>query len=247
MKQTKHTIACLILMACVLASCGTRTQLAPVVNGWQQPTAGRAAYVVQRGDTLYSIAWAYERDYRKLARTNHIPPPYRLHVGQRVSLAKPPSFPRSSVRKPHRSVSYKKNRHKNNSHRRTHHRHYHHVAHWLWPAKGHVVSHFSPKMGHNKGINIAGRYKESVRASAAGEVVYCGSALKGYGRLIIIKHNASYLSAYAFNQRLLVREGQWVRAGERIATMGKNSNHQVMLHFEIRHGGKPINPLHFLK
>lgn len=116
---------------------------------------------------------------------------------------------------------------------------------WMWPAKGRVVAQFSDT-ANLKGIDIAGTAGEPVYASAAGRVVYAGSGLRGYGKLIIIKHNATYLSAYAHNQNILVKEGQQVARGQKIAEMGSSDASQVMLHFEIRRFGKPMDPEKFL-
>lgn len=115
---------------------------------------------------------------------------------------------------------------------------------WGWPAKGKVVSTFSE--GSNKGVDIAGHPGDPVLAAADGKVVYVGSSLPAYGQLVIIKHNNSnYLSAYAYNQRILVKEGQVVTRGTRIADMGSNDA-GPRLHFEIRRQGKPVDPLPFL-
>lgn len=102
-------------------------------------------------------------------------------------------------------------------------------------------------MSGNKGIDIAGSLGQPVRAAAAGKVVYSGSGVRGYGNLIIIKHNQNYLSAYAYNQRLLVKEGANVKGGEMVAEMGKAETGKVLLHFEIRYNGQPVDPLGFLK
>ena len=116
---------------------------------------------------------------------------------------------------------------------------------WTWPAKGKVVAGFS-ETANLKGIDIAGTAGEAVRASAPGRVVYAGSGLRGYGKLIIIKHNATFLSAYAHNREILVKEGQQVTRGQKIAEMGNSDADQVKLHFEIRRHGKPIDPAKFL-
>jgi lipoprotein NlpD len=116
---------------------------------------------------------------------------------------------------------------------------------WTWPAKGKVVTGFS-ETANLKGIDIAGTAGEAVRASAPGRVVYAGSGLRGYGKLIIIKHNGTYLSAYAHNREILVKEGQQVTRGQKIAEMGNSDADQVKLHFEIRRHGKPIDPAKFL-
>ena len=114
---------------------------------------------------------------------------------------------------------------------------------WIWPAKGKVSELFSES---TKGIDIAGTPGQAVTASAAGKVVYSGAGLRGYGKLIIIKHNNTYLSAYAHNNKLLVKEGQAVAKGQKIAEMGNTDSNLVKLHFEIRKNGRPVDPLKHL-
>jgi lipoprotein NlpD len=116
---------------------------------------------------------------------------------------------------------------------------------WGWPAKGKIVAGFSEATSL-KGIDIAGSAGQPVTASAGGKVVYAGSGLRGYGKLIIIKHNDAYLSAYAHNRDILVKEGQQVVKGQKIAEMGNTDADQVKLHFEIRRQGKPVDPLRYL-
>ncbi|MDP2761754.1 MAG: peptidoglycan DD-metalloendopeptidase family protein [Sideroxyarcus sp.] len=116
---------------------------------------------------------------------------------------------------------------------------------WGMPAQGKLVAEFSRK-ANRKGIDIAGARGQAITASAAGKVVYAGSGLRGYGKLVIIKHNNTYLSAYAHNDRILVKEGQSVRKGQQIAEMGSTDADQVKLHFEIRRQGKPVDPARYL-
>ena len=116
---------------------------------------------------------------------------------------------------------------------------------WMWPATGKLVTGFSDT-ANLKGIDIAGKEGQPVVASAAGKVVYAGTGLRGYGKLVIIKHNASYLSAYAHNREILVKEGQQVPKGQKIAEMGSTDSDSVKLHFEIRRQGKPVDPLKYL-
>ncbi|PIJ50494.1 peptidase [Erwinia sp. OLTSP20] len=120
------------------------------------------------------------------------------------------------------------------------------VSAWRWPTEGKVIDNFSASEGGNKGIDIAGTRGQPVYATATGRVVYAGNALRGYGNLIIIKHNDDYLSAYAHNDTMLVREQQQVQAGQKIATMGSTGTSSVRLHFEIRYKGKSVNPLRYL-
>ena len=114
------------------------------------------------------------------------------------------------------------------------------------PARGRILHGFSSLAFGNKGIDIQGVYGEPVLASAAGQVVYAGAGIRGYGNLILLKHNDSYLSAYAYNKTITVKEGEWVRAGQTIGTMGRTDAGIVLLHFEIRRNGQPVNPLSYL-
>lgn len=115
---------------------------------------------------------------------------------------------------------------------------------WMWPAAGRVLAGFSEAT--NKGLDIFGKIGDPVVASAGGRVVYSGAGLRGYGKLVIIKHNQTYLSAYAHNSNILVKEGQNVARGQKIAEIGNTDSPQVKLHFEIRRLGKPVDPLKFL-
>jgi lipoprotein NlpD len=115
---------------------------------------------------------------------------------------------------------------------------------WMWPASGRVLAGFSK--GSNKGVDILGKVGDPVFASASGRVVYSGTGLRGYGKLVIIKHNDTFLSAYAHNSNLLVKEGQSVVRGQKIAEIGNTDSPQVKLHFEIRRQGEPVDPMKFL-
>ncbi len=117
---------------------------------------------------------------------------------------------------------------------------------WSWPAEGGLLRRYDPDRAAKKGIDIGGTSGDAVRAAAAGKVVYAGSGLSGYGRLIIIKHNNDFLSAYAHNRKLIAREGQWVNKGEVIAQMGSSGTDRTQLHFEIRKHGRPVDPLRYL-
>lgn len=221
-----YIVRCLFfLFALLLAGCGTSNNYAPVIEGWSQPSAKNGLYVVQKGDTLYSIAWAFGLDYRDLAQINRLSSPYKISPGQHLQMAGP--------KKPQKKV-YKLAKKDNNIHI------------WMWPANGSVVKKFSLQSNGNKGIDISGSLGSAVKASAEGEVVYSGSGLRGYGKLVIIKHSESFLSAYAYNKNILVKEGQIVKAGQRIATMGQTNSGETMLHFELRYNGKPVNPLRYL-
>jgi len=115
---------------------------------------------------------------------------------------------------------------------------------WIWPTNGKIVGTFSE--GASKGVDIAGKAGDPVLAAGEGKVVYSGTGLRGYGKLVIVKHNNTYLSAYAHNQNVLVKEGQNVTKGQKIAEMGNTDADQVKLHFEVRRQGKPVDPLKYL-
>lgn len=117
---------------------------------------------------------------------------------------------------------------------------------WGWPAEGNVISNYTGPTSGNRGIDIGGTRGQPVFASAPGKVVYTGNALRGYGNLVIIKHNDDFLTAYAHNDTILVKDQQDVAAGQKISTMGSSGTTSVRLHFEIRYKGKSVNPLQYL-
>lgn len=250
-------------------------------------------YKVQKGDTLYSIAFNFGFDYHELAELNKIPDPAVIQVGQEIrlfpaagtaavaashaaepeikgsplvvklpyseqavaqvektagqpgieakpavgtksgNLAKPAVDPKPATEnvqtKPEVTVVAGTAQ----------------AVQWEMPASGKVVAGFS-ESENRKGVDIAGKQGEPIFASAAGKVVYSGSGLRGYGKLVIIKHNATYLSAYAHNDKVLVKEGQAVAKGQMIAEMGSTDADRVKLHFEIRKLGKPVDPAKYL-
>lgn len=213
------------------------------------PPAHRpSSYTVHRGDTLYSIAWHYGLDYQTVARWNGIAPPYTIHPGQRIYL-----YPHNRASRSSRGgktvtpvVAKAPARKASGEHRTAAPTEGKSALRWQWPASGKALATFGKQGLAGRGVVITGKLGEAVRAAANGTVVYAGDALVGYGRLIIIKHNDEWLSAYAHNQRLLVQEGEEVRAGEQIATMGVAPDGNPALYFEIRKDGTPVNPLRFL-
>lgn len=261
----------------LVSGCASSGALAPVVNAWQQPQAAGGFYRVRPGDTLYSIAWQFGLDYRALAQANDLKPPYTIEPGEELTMiaaAGPAAAPSSAsvitsataapetVAKPEPSqtpstakikpratmVSAKsRSKPKNISAKVAPKWSTKPVSGWAWPAKGKIIGSFSTRIGGNQGIDISGKYGEPIKAAASGRVVYSGSGVRGYGNLIIIKHTDSYLSAYAYNKRNLVTDGAWVQRGQTIALMGRNTAGRVMLHFEIRKNGQPVNPLNYLR
>lgn len=263
-------------------------QIAPSTNG---------LHTVERGDTLYAIAFANGLDYREIAIWNQLESPDRILVGQVLRLtppaggveikplddepppsarplteptllrepqaqllvysesnwaqvsgarpaapatpvasapsAAPAAPPAAALAAPPETKPAQPAPAANGS-----------VEAWLWPVDGTVVGRFGAAGG--KGIDIAGQRNTPVRAVAPGKVVYSGSGLRGYGRLLIIKHAGEFLSAYAHNETILVKEGDMVTAGQKIALMGDSGADRVELHFEIRRYGKPLDPLTYL-
>ena len=217
-------------------------------------------YVVVPGDTLYAVAFRLGMDYRTLAELNAIEPPFIIRVGQTLKTAPdvastidpvepPPSAPtesavasdktpapavtpvtrESSSGPPSHSLSTAKTATPNVP-----------VDEWSWPTEGPVSRAYSEE--RHKGIDLSGSRGSPVKATAAGVVVYAGTGVTGYGALLIIKHNDTYVSAYGHNDSLLAAEGQSVEAGEVIAGMGSTSSDSVKLHFEIRRNRRPIDP-----
>lgn len=199
-------------------------------------------YVVRKGDTLYSIAFRYGLDYKSLARMNGIRPPYTIYTDQAIRLrgsAKLPSRDSGPIATKSPSKSPQKTSKTPRAPSAP-------VAGWRWPLKGEVISRFSLVQPVNKGVDIAGSKGDSVKVAADGIVVYAGGNLRGYGQLVIVKHNDNFLSAYGNNEKMLVKEGEKVKAGKSIARVGKTAANVEMLHFEIRRDGKPVDPLKYL-
>lgn len=281
-----------LLGSLLLSGCGGH--MAPVSDySLNAPESRRAVntstpsgyYRVRSGDTLYSIAWRYGKDYRDLARINAIDASYRIYPNQLVRITeiaapqsvKPvtstshttqakatqitaaPSTPRvppvaaarvsnqptGSVVKPVVEPVVKP------------------VVEpivepvvkaiaktgpllWRWPASGRVIQSFGAKGKESNGLNISGSRGEPVFSAASGVVVYAGNGLLGYGNLVIINHDETYLSAYAHNDKLLVKEQDRVDVGDKIAEIGNSGVNQIMLHFEIRKEGKPVDPIRYL-
>jgi len=281
----------LLLMAALITGCASRGHRAPVVErGDAARTGGQhekdwrpEVYVVQKGDTLYSIAFNYGFDYHELADLNHIEDPTLISIGQEIHLfpgrsssasvseAKPietllkeqpkvvkyayseaamaqiekvqeqkysPPTVAKAESKPEKKPEAKSAPDVGDEADES-------GLKWTLPAKGKLIGEFS-ETANRKGIDIAGALGEPVYASEAGKVVYSGSGLRGYGKLIIIKHNKTYLSAYAHNDKVLVKEGENVKRGQKIAAMGKTDTDQVKLHFEVRRFGKPVDPAKYL-
>ena len=241
---------------CIIATLSVVTGCAGFVSiedkFGDKPTP-RNIHVVQKSETLFSLAWRYGWDYKALASANSIKAPYTIFPGQKLNVAhrdnlkasKTKAYSKSLTKEQPKVATKGPSAYKTRPQSPRVEKGSQGVA-WRWPSKGKVIANFSSKRPVNKGIDIAGRIGESVMAAATGSVVYAGSGLLGYGNLVIIKHNEQYLSAYAHNKSLLVKEGQKVKAGQVIAEIGSSGTDKVKLHFEIRRQGKPVNPIRYL-
>ncbi|TIH09355.1 LysM peptidoglycan-binding domain-containing protein [Pseudomonas leptonychotis] len=229
----------------------------------QRQPVSSGQYRVQRGDTLYSIAFRFGWDWKALAASNRIAPPYLIRVGQiirfdgqpagrapvvataPVIVTPPPGRPsvpiqnKPTATQPPTPIKTSPSITALPPTQRS-------ASGWLWPSNGPVIGRFSSNGSLNKGIDIGGELGQPVLAASDGSVVYAGSGLRGYGELVIIKHSDTYVSAYGHNRRLLVQEGQKVKAGQKIAEMGSTGTDRVKLHFEVRRQGKPVDPLQYL-
>ncbi len=207
-------------------------------------------YRVQSGDTLFGIAFKLGVDPRELQRTNNIRDKNRIFVGQ---VLKTQPTPRSQKLVSQQSTPTKAKKNSENvvgSRAET-------TAgtgvlaaatniKWRWPHDGKVLARYSSAEGGNKGLDISGKIGDPVVAAAEGTVVYAGSGLLGYGNLVIISHSQEFLSAYAHNSRILVRENQKVKQSELVAEIGNTGASVPMLHFEVRRDGRPVDPLRYL-
>ncbi|MDH3902597.1 MAG: peptidoglycan DD-metalloendopeptidase family protein [Xanthomonadales bacterium] len=234
------------------------------------------SYYVRKGDTLYAIAFSYGLDPMDVAKKNGISSPYTIYPGQKIHLKSPaagsgsrdssskvqintvktpgqvttktvqtPKASTSTNTKPAKTVAAAtpgntKETKSTTSAKKAD------PKSWKWPTSGRVIRGFVAGDPARNGLDIAGKEGQPVISSSAGQVVYSGNGLIGYGELIIIKHSEKMLSAYAHNRVRLVKEGDQVWSGQKIAEMGRNSSDEQILHFEIRVLGKPVNPLTYL-
>jgi len=195
---------------------------------------------VRRGDSLSLIAYEYNVSVRHLASINGLRSPYVIHPGQTLKLtASKPKRASQSATKSKTTRSAKKTTVASSPTADS-------KISWQWPVSGKLISSFDANKSDRKGIDIAAREGRAIKAAAPGKVVYSGNGLISYGNLVIIKHNRTYLSAYAHNRRLLVKEGEIIKSGQKIAELGKTGTDSPYLHFEIRKNGKPVNPLEYL-
>lgn len=257
---------CLLLSGCsyeVLhySAKNTRTYASNDASVSSIPVSG--IHRVESGETLFSIAFRYGLDYRELAQANRIDSPYVIYPKQKIRLdaITPPApkvvkkaiapipIPAPVVKevpvkvvvpKPAVAIKAVKKPPENDTKDQKM------SSGWSWPVDGTVTRGFSNAGVSSKGIDIKAAQGELVKAAADGTVVYAGSGLIGYGNLVIVKHDDVYLSAYAYNERILVKEKQNVKAGDSLAVIGGKGEERPLLHFEVRRDGQPIDPLDVL-
>ena len=228
LKTTPFHLASCLAMALMLAGCAG-----------SKSSGGGDVYTVKRGDTLYKISRQTGTSVSDLARLNGISPPYTIEVGQRlkVNSASKTSSSKGATKTtkvvPSSAVPLSS---------------WPPVGQrcWRWPTTGKVVMTYSTSEGGNKGIDITAPRGQAIYAAGAGKVVYAGSQLRGYGNLIMIKHSEDYITAYAHNDTILVNNGESVKIGQKIATMGSSDADGVRLHFQLRYKATAIDPLRYL-
>lgn len=238
-----------LLLSLLLTACSSDKAAKSYRN---EGTFSGSVYTVKRGDTLFRISRMTGKSVGELARNNGISAPYTLRIGQKIrvkgnassSSSKKTAIAKNSSSRTPNSASRSRTSNSSSTSK---------VALppvgsrcWRWPTSGNVVESFSNSDGGNKGIDIAGKRGQPIYASAAGTVAYVGNQLRGYGNLVMIKHNEEYITAYAHNDTTLVNTSQKVAAGQKIATMGNSGANSVRLHFQIRYRATAIDPLRYL-
>lgn len=249
----------------LVVSCTGSTGSAPIVEREQPPSDELWLHLVTSGETLYSIAFRYEKDFRQLASINGLDSNYTIHHGQRIYLtedaarranisqtstragttissrttlvvAPPATSPTASSTPagPSRTAAPMPALSPVDD------------GSWVWPTSGSIVRSFGSGDPVSKGIQIAASEGSDVLSAIDGVVVYSGAGLRGYGNLLIVKHDDSHLSAYAHNRELLAEEGDQVRTGQKIATVGADAEGNNRLYFEIRLDGTPVDPIRYL-
>jgi lipoprotein NlpD len=260
-------IACALACMLVLAACAVRQGAAPVVDRTRggaaaakpvPPTIQASAtdyYTVKKGDTLYSIALEHGHDYREVAQWNGLTDPTRISVGQQLRVkppakaaepggvtvgavkgagrpdAKPLDSPATPAAAPAAKPAAKEEPQDADA------------IQFVWPARGKVIAGFATR---NRGIDIDGKPGDPVVASAPGRVTYIGSGIPGLGKLVVIKHEAGFITVYAHNREIVVKEQQAVSRGQKIAEIGATDSDRPKLHFQIRKGSAPVDPMRYL-
>lgn len=227
-----HTMGVVSLIA-VLGACGSNN--APVSRGNSAGPAPTGYYRVKPGDNLYRIGMKHGQTVTALQRLNGLSDPSKIEVGQLIKVRGNAKAPANAGKKP---ASGNKGNNNNTAALKTN-------IKLQWPVQGQVIGRFDGRA--NKGIDIAGNVGTPIKAAAAGTVIYVGEEVRGYGKLVMIRHDARTLTAYAHNNSTSVSLNQRVSAGQQIATMGSTGTNRVKSHFELRIQGKAVNPMPYLK
>lgn len=209
-----------------LAGCSSGVRTAYDLHGKRGSLNPGGNYVVRKGDTLFGIAWRYGLDPDELARWNRIADKNRIFAGQSLRTRPPSGIKRTKVVVPRISSRG--------------------LSGWRWPTRGKATSAYSPSAPGKQGLGIRGRRRQAVVAANGGEVAYTGTGLSGFGRMVIVRHPGKVLSAYGYLDNVKVHEGQKVRVGQEIGTMGIGPDNTAMLHFEVRKQGQPVNPYSYI-
>lgn len=220
-----------VLLATVLGGCAS------------EPTQPKhRGHFVLQGDTLYSVALEYDLDYLKLAKLNNVAHPYAIFPGQVIyfgDLLEQKQWKEEPDRAPSQVTATTDTKSLPATKQKA-------TSGWGWPIQGQIQLAFGAGKPANKGIDIDSKIGYPVSASAAGEVIYAGSDIRGYGNLVILRHGADFLSAYANTQPLIVKKGERIKKGQHLTELNKDKSAGVTLHFEIRHNGNPVDPLKYL-
>ncbi len=254
----------ILIIPLIITGCSSPSRPAKVIELSQPPSRNVTTHVVSKGETLYSIAWRYGLDYKGLARANKIGADYYIYPGQVLNLVSLPEKPSPSKNTHTQSVAKSRSATSNNDSgvkkatpprsklltrspaQQNSQTTSNSSVNWVWPSHGAIVRHFRVGDPEGEGIDLVMKKGDSVVSAADGTVVYAGEGLRRYGKLLIIKHNKQFLSAYAHADRILVDEGSQVKAGQKVAEITSERISQPKLYFEIRDGGKPVDPLRFL-
>lgn len=216
---------CLLLAMLWLVGCST-TPTAEQLHGARGALVPGKYYIIQTGDTLFGISWRYGLDMQELASWNNISNPDVILAGRRLRMKPPSGVTRVSVSAPTITSSGK--------------------GGWIWPTRGRIITGYNNKIPGRQGLKIGGERGQTIVAARNGEVVYSGTGLSGYGRMVILRHGQNVLSAYGYLATAKVQEGQTVKKGQQIATMGISPQNIAALHFETRQQGQPVNPYGFI-
>lgn len=235
MNRKIYTVGAICFSA-LLAACGSSSK-APITSaGGSGATSSAGTYVVQRGDTLYSIAQRHGTTVANLSSLNRISNPSQLEVGQRLTVrggtAARSSAPTATASRASAASSSQPTRAADAA-----------AISWEWPVRGKVITQFS---NTTRGIDIAGTVGTPINSAADGTVSYVGNGLRGLGNLVLVTHSNGFITAYAHNSRITVQTNERVKKGQKIAELGDTDTTSPRLHFQVRRNGTPVNPLSYL-